>query len=130
MDVLLPPVMGSMLEWGDDEGKAPFRLYISGDTLVGDFLKEIPQRFPVIFVALLHLGGTRVLGVLVTMDAEEGIQAIHMVNPQEFIPIHYNDYPVFKSPLEDFMRAVEEAGLTHRVHYLKHGESYNFRIGQ
>jgi L-ascorbate metabolism protein UlaG (beta-lactamase superfamily) len=128
MDKLLPPVMGSMLEWSDGEEKVPFRLYISGDTLVGDFLKEIPKRFPDINLALLHLGGTRVLGVLVTMDAEQGIQAIHMVNPKEFIPIHYNDYPVFKSPLEDFMRAVEEAGLSHRVHYLRHGESFKFRI--
>ena len=44
------------------------------------------------------------------------------------IPIHYDDYDVFKSPLSDFHRAVEEAGLEERVHYLSRGETYTFRI--
>jgi L-ascorbate metabolism protein UlaG (beta-lactamase superfamily) len=129
MDLLLPPVMGSILEWGAVGGtQSSFRLYISGDTLVGEHLKEIPRRFPDVNLALLHLGGTRVLGALVTMDAEQGIQAIHMINPRKAIPIHYDDYPVFKSRLEDFMRAVIEAGLSDRVHYLDRGDIYDFRI--
>jgi L-ascorbate metabolism protein UlaG (beta-lactamase superfamily) len=128
MRAMLPPVVGSMLEWGSDGKESRFRLYISGDTLVHDDLKEIPKRYPDINLALLHLGGTRVLGVLVTMDAEQGIQAIHIINPKKAIPIHYNDYPVFKSSLEEFMRAVEKAGLTQRVHYLSHGDTYNFTM--
>ena len=44
------------------------------------------------------------------------------------IPIHYNDYDVFKSPLEDFKRAAEEAGLSEKIVYLAHGETYNFEI--
>jgi L-ascorbate metabolism protein UlaG (beta-lactamase superfamily) len=68
----LPPVMGSMLEFGGAEEEGRLRLYISGDTLIHDRLREIPQRFPEIDLALLHLGGTRVLGILVTMDAEHG----------------------------------------------------------
>ena len=47
------------------------------------------------------------MGVLLTMDAEQGIEAIRIINPREVIPIHYNDYEVFKSPLKDFKRAVE-----------------------
>jgi L-ascorbate metabolism protein UlaG (beta-lactamase superfamily) len=129
MNALLPSVMGSMLEWGRvGETQSSFRLYISGDTLVGDHLKEIPRRFPNVDLALLHLGGTKVLGALVTMDAQQGIQAIHIINPREAIPIHYDDYPVFKSPLEDFMRAVIEAGLTDRLHYLDRGDTFDFRI--
>jgi L-ascorbate metabolism protein UlaG (beta-lactamase superfamily) len=129
MNVLLPSVMGSMLEWGRvGETQSSFRLYISGDTLVGDHLKEIPKRFPNVDLALLHLGGTRVLGALVTMDAQQGIRAIHIINPRDVIPIHYDDYPVFKSPLEDFMRAVIEAGLTDRLHYLDRGDIFDFRV--
>ena len=37
-------------------------------------------------------------------------------------------YEVFKSPLEDFRRAVAEAGLADRVRYLSHGETYNFAL--
>jgi L-ascorbate metabolism protein UlaG (beta-lactamase superfamily) len=126
---VLPPVMGSMLEFGDaDEGGTRLRLYISGDTLVHNRLREIPQRYPEIDLALLHLGGTRVLGILVTMDAEQGVEALRIIDPRTAVPIHYNDYGVFKSPLEDFQRAVTEADLEDRVRYLAHGETYEFEV--
>src|SRR3954469_24779899 len=111
-EFFLPPVMGSMLEFGRaDGGRTPLRLYITGDTLVHDDLQEIPKRYPDIDLSIFHLGGTRIMGVLLTMDAEQGVEAIRIINPREVIPIHYNDYEVFKSPLEDFRKAVEEAGL-------------------
>lgn len=128
-EFFLPPVMGSMLEFGGaDAGRTSLRLYITGDTLVHDDLKEIPKRYPDIDLALFHLGGTRIMGVLLTMDAEQGVEAIRIVNPREVIPVHYNDYDVFKSPLEDFRRAVEEAGFAERVRYLSHGETYDFEV--
>ncbi|AFZ31819.1 hypothetical protein Glo7428_3335 [Gloeocapsa sp. PCC 7428] len=126
LSAVLPPVMGSMLEFQSKSDV--FRLYITGDTLVYDDLREIPQRYPDINLALLHLGGTKVFGILLTMDAKQGVQAIQIIAPQLSIPIHYNDYTVFKSPLEDFMHAVEDAGLSDRVRYLSHGETYNFHV--
>lgn len=125
---VLPPVMGSMLEFGTTEGGTRIRLYITGDTLIHDRLREIPRRYPEIDLALLHLGGTRVLGLLVTMDADQGVEAMRIVDPKTAIPIHYNDYTVFKSPLEDFKRAVAQAGLEDRVRYLAHGETYQFEV--
>ncbi|MDP8951812.1 MAG: MBL fold metallo-hydrolase [Actinomycetota bacterium] len=126
---VLPPVMGSMLEFGDaGEDEPRLRMYITGDTLIHDALKEIPQRYPEIDLALLHLGGTRVLGVLVTMDAKQGVEAIKMIDPKAAIPIHYNDYAVFKSSLDDFKEAVNEAGFEDRVHYLAHGETHEFEV--
>jgi len=83
--------------------------------VVHDQLREISERYPEIDLALLHLGGTRVLGILVTMNAEQGIQALRIVDPRIAVPIHYNDYGVFKSPLEDFEKAVTEASLEDRV---------------
>jgi L-ascorbate metabolism protein UlaG (beta-lactamase superfamily) len=128
VEKFLPPVMGSMLEFEPAEGRTALRLYITGDTLVFDDLHEIPKRYPEIDLALFHLGGTQILGVLLTMDAEQGVEAIRIVNPREVIPIHYNDYEVFKSPLEDFKRAVEAAGFADRVKYLSHGETYDFTV--
>ena len=126
----LPPVMGSMLEFrpGDTSPEEPplLRLYISGDTLVYDALEEIPERYPEIDLALLHLGGTRILGVLLTMDAAQGVEAVDLIDAETTIPIHYNDYEVFRSPLSNFKHAVEKAGLEDRVEYLEHGETYAF----
>ena len=124
----LPPVMGSMLEFGTPENETRLRLYISGDTLIHEHLKEIPRRYPEIDLALLHLGGTKGLGILVTMDARQGVEAMRLIEPRTAIPIHYNDYTVFKSPLEDFRRAIAEAGLEDRVHYLSHGDTYEFEV--
>ena len=125
VDLVLPDVMGSILEATTPAGRLP-RIYISGDTLVIDELREIPRRFPEIDLALLHLGGTRVLGILVSMDAEQGVEAMRIIDPALAIPIHYNDYDVFTSSLEDFQEAVRAAGLEERVHYLRHGETYTF----
>lgn len=127
-DLLLPEVMGSMLQFESRNGSRMLSLYISGDTLVFDQLREIPERYPDIDLGLFHLGGTRIMGILLTMDAEQGVEAVRIVNPREVIPIHYNDYEVFKSPLEDFRKAIEEAGLGDRVTYLSHGETYNFEV--
>jgi L-ascorbate metabolism protein UlaG (beta-lactamase superfamily) len=127
LGAVLPPVMGSMLEFGD--GSETFvRMYISGDTLVHDRLREIPRRFPDVDLALLHLGGTRVLGIFVTMDAKQGLEATRIIDARTTIPIHYNDYSRFESPLEDFQRAVEDAGLADRVRYLAHGETHEFEV--
>jgi L-ascorbate metabolism protein UlaG (beta-lactamase superfamily) len=121
----LPPVIGSLLEFGTGR---PFRLFISGDTLVHDEFRRIPERVRGIDLALLHLGGTRILGIYVTMDATQGVEALRILDPRTAIPIHYNDYAVFRSPLEDFQRAVRAAGLEERVHCLRHGETFRFRL--
>jgi len=129
VEKFLPPVMGSMLEFESGAaGRAALRLYITGDTLVFDDLKEIPRRYPDIDLGLYHLGGTTIMGILLTMDAEQGVEAVKIVNPRKVIPIHYNDYEVFKSPLEDFRAAAAEAGLAERMIYLSHGETYDFEV--
>jgi L-ascorbate metabolism protein UlaG (beta-lactamase superfamily) len=125
---VLPPVMGSMLEFAGAEGGVRLRIYITGDTLVYDRLKEIPERYPEIDLALLHLGGTRILGLLVTMDAKQGVEAMRIIDPRTAVPIHYNDYTVFKSPLEDFKEAIFKAGLEDMVKYLAHGDTYEFEV--
>jgi L-ascorbate metabolism protein UlaG (beta-lactamase superfamily) len=69
-----------------------------------------------------------VFGIWLTMDAKQGIEAIRIVAPRKAIPIHYNDYLVFKSPLEEFVEAVRAARLEERVDYIRHGETYTFNV--
>ncbi len=129
MQLVLPSVMGTMLDWRPADGLRPaMRLYITGDTLLRAQLREIPRRFPDIDLALLHLGGTRLFGVLLTMDARQGVEAIRWIQPKKAIPIHFDDYPVFKSPLADFQREVDAAGLADRVIYLERGMKHTFTV--
>ncbi len=126
VSTLMPDVMGSMLEFRSDSSGGEYRIYLSGDTIVFGDLAEIPSRYPNIDLALLHLGGTRIMGVLLTMDAEQGIEALRIVRPDLAMPIHYDDYDVFSSPLSDFQAAIEREGLAHKVRYLRRGETFEF----
>lgn len=113
---LLPPVMGSLLEFGDRAGEVHLVLYLTGDTLVFDGLREIARRYPDIHLAVLHLGGTKLPGgLLVTMDAEQGVDLLDIVRPRQALPVHYDDYPVFSSPLVDFLAEAERRGHGPRV---------------
>jgi L-ascorbate metabolism protein UlaG (beta-lactamase superfamily) len=71
-------------------------IYISGDTLLIDELKEIPERYKGkdIDLMLVHLGGTTIPSpsvplLMVTMDAKQGVQLMQLVQPDVTIPIHY-----------------------------------------
>jgi L-ascorbate metabolism protein UlaG (beta-lactamase superfamily) len=125
---LLPPVMGSMLEFGPITGPGVLRVYISGDTLLIQELSEIPERYPVIDAAVLHLGGTRLPGgLMVTMDARQGADLLELVDPGVAIPIHFDDYPLFKSPLTDFRAEVQRRGLIDRVRFVDRGDTVALR---
>ncbi|KAL9020790.1 MAG: hypothetical protein Q9185_001974 [Variospora sp. 1 TL-2023] len=72
------------------------RIYISGDTLLVDELKEIPKRYAGenIDLMLIHLGGTTIPSptvplLMVTMDAEQGLGLVKLIDPDLTIPIHY-----------------------------------------
>ncbi len=124
---LLPSTMGSLLQFSTTDGHC-FRLYITGDTLFVNELREIPRRYPAIDLALVHLGGTRLAGVLLTLDARQGLRLLRLIQPATAIPIHYNDYPVFRSPLSDFQRLAERARWRDRIAYLEHGETHVFDV--
>ncbi|KAL8741229.1 MAG: hypothetical protein Q9184_008411, partial [Pyrenodesmia sp. 2 TL-2023] len=132
----VPPTNGWMLElgYGGDE-EEDFSIYISGDTLLVNDLKEIPKRYAGqnIDLMLIHLGGTTIPSpsvplLMVTMDAEQGLGLVKLIDPDLTIPIHYDDYDVFLSPLEDFKKKMEEAGLQDKVVYLDRKDRYKFRV--
>jgi L-ascorbate metabolism protein UlaG (beta-lactamase superfamily) len=125
LQAVLPPVMGSILEFNVPQ-HSPMRLYITGDTLLFDRLEEIPRRFPDIDLCLIHLGGTRIAGVLLTMDAEQGVRALQLVRPRTAVPIHHDDYPVFRSPLEDFRRRAAAEPLDTEIRYVERGATLRF----
>ncbi|KAF1971194.1 Metallo-hydrolase/oxidoreductase [Bimuria novae-zelandiae CBS 107.79] len=137
----VPPTNGWMIELGYSSGPEQFdngyRIYISGDTLMIDELKEIPERYKdqSIDLMLIHLGGTTIPGpsmplLMVTMDAKQGVHLMQLIKPDLTIPIHYDDYDVFMSPLDDFRKAVVEAGLSDKVLYLDRKDQFKFNVRQ
>src|SRR5215469_2701773 len=122
---MLMPVNGHMLEFSHADQEL-YRLYITGDTMPHDQLSEIPRAYPDIDLGLFHTGGTTLFVTVVTMTGEQAVRAVELVRPRTAIPIHYNDYSVFMSGLDDFRQAASTSSADTTFRYLAHGETYAF----
>ncbi|GHF60700.1 L-ascorbate metabolism protein UlaG (beta-lactamase superfamily) [Amycolatopsis bartoniae] len=121
---VLPPVMGSIWTYTAAPGADPLRIYVSGDTVVHDELRQIRERSQDIDLAIVHLGGTRVLGVLVTMDDRQGVDLLELLRPAHAVPVHFDDYGNFHSPLSNFLQTVADRKPATAVRTLNRGESF------
>jgi L-ascorbate metabolism protein UlaG (beta-lactamase superfamily) len=120
---LLPPVMGSVVEHFDASG-ASQSFYITGDTMLINDLAEIARRYPNLDAMIVHIGGTTLPGgFIVTMTGEMGVECLRRMSPRVAVPVHFDDYGVFKSGLDDFRRAANAAGLAVDVRYVDRGQS-------
>lgn len=75
-------------------------------------------------------GGTRLpagnrlpFGVTVTMDGVEGADLVERLGLPKAIPVHFDDYGVFASPLSDFVEEMSRRGLGERAIQLERGAS-------
>lgn len=123
---LLPPVMGSVIEL-EQPVAASLRIYVTGDTLYRPWLQEVVERCGPIDAMVIHLGGTRALGLLVTMDAEQGGDLVELIRPALTVPVHYDDYTVFRSPLADFETAWRRRDLPGMLRTVGRGETVSLR---
>ncbi|SNS84689.1 L-ascorbate metabolism protein UlaG, beta-lactamase superfamily [Geodermatophilus pulveris] len=123
---LLPPVMGSVLELVRDGGVA-WRGYISGDTVFKPWLGEVLQRCGPLDVVIPHLGGTKALGFTVTMDGRQGADLVELLKPPVTVPVHYDDYDRFASPLGDFVREVAARRAPGEIRAITRGETISLR---
>ena len=88
-------VVGFALRW---EGQQHGVLWISGDTVLYDGVREVPERLSV-GTAILHLGGVRfpISGPLhYTMTAKDAVQLTRLAQPHTAIPIHYEGWKHFR----------------------------------
>ena len=74
-----------------------------------------------------HLGGTRALGITVTMDARQGADLVQLLKPPVTVPIHFDDYDRFKSPLADFASEVARRQLPGELRTVHRGDTISLR---
>ena len=104
-------VIGFALKW---EGQEHGVLWISGDTVMYDGVKQVADRLE-IDTAILHLGGVRfpVTGpVHYTMTAAEAIELGGLIKARTVIPLHYEGWKHFRQGRDaiekEFARAPAE----------------------
>jgi L-ascorbate metabolism protein UlaG (beta-lactamase superfamily) len=115
-------VIGFALSW---EGQQHGVLWISGDTVLYEGVREVPRRLDV-GTALVHLGGVRfpVSGPLrYTMTAHEMIDLAGALRPRTLIPIHYEGWKHFREGRDAIERELADAPaeITERVRWLELG---------
>ena len=105
---LVGDVIGFALRW---EGQALGSLWISGDTVLYDGVREVAERLRV-GTALLHLGGVRfpISGpVRYTMTAKEAVELCDIVQRRTAIPIHYEGWKHFREGRDAIERELAKA---------------------
>jgi L-ascorbate metabolism protein UlaG (beta-lactamase superfamily) len=88
-------VVGFALRW---DGQEHGVLWISGDTVLYDGVREVADRLQV-GTALLHLGGVRfpISGPLhYTLTAAQAVELGGLIRPHTVIPIHYEGWKHFR----------------------------------
>jgi L-ascorbate metabolism protein UlaG (beta-lactamase superfamily) len=118
---------GFVLEWPGQEKGA---LYISGDSVWFNGIREIAKRFR-IGAAILHIGKAGFLStgpIWFTFSAKEAIQVAKALNPQTIIPIHYEGWKHFREPRAQAEKEFLAAGIQDKVHWLPLGKPMDMEI--
>jgi L-ascorbate metabolism protein UlaG (beta-lactamase superfamily) len=120
---LVGDVIGFGLRW---DGQEHGVVWISGDTVLYDGVREVPSKLRV-GTAILHLGGVQfpISGPLrYTMTAADAVEVCGLAKPHTAIPIHYEGWKHFRQGRDaieaGFARAPED--IRSRVQWLPIGE--------
>ena len=114
-------VIGFALRWPGQERGA---LWISGDTVLYDGVREVARRVDV-GTAVVHIGGVqfpRVSGPLhYTMTAEHAAELCAEIDPHTIVPIHAEGWKHFRQDRAAAERALAASPLADRVRWLEPG---------
>jgi len=125
--IIVGETTGFILEWAGQKHGA---LYISGDTVWFNGLREIGQRFKV-GTAILHIGAARfpIMGpIRFTPNAKEVIKISRALKPQTVIPIHYEGWKYFKETGADARQVFEASGIQEKIRRLPLGKPVNVEM--
>lgn len=107
------PAIGFALTREDRVGA----VYVSGDTVWYDGVREVSERFDV-RLALLFCGRARVSAAGdndLTMSADDAVQAAQAFARAVIVPLHYEGWEHFTQSRADLERAFAKAGLSRRL---------------
>jgi L-ascorbate metabolism protein UlaG (beta-lactamase superfamily) len=111
---LVGDVIGFALAW---DGQRDGQVWLSGDTVLFDGVREVARRLTV-DVAVLDLGGVRfpITGPLrYTMTAAEAVELCALLTPRVIVPIHYEGWRHFREGRGAIERTFAEAPATVRA---------------
>ena len=126
---LVGDVIGFALRW---DGQQHGSVWISGDTVLYDGLREVPERVSV-GTAILHLGGVRfpISGPFrYTMTAKDAVEIARLTEPKTAVPIHYEGWKHFREGRDEVERelAAAPADVRERFRWVPIGEPVELEV--
>ena len=115
-------VVGFALQWADD----PAVVWLSGDTVLYDGVREVATRLQV-DVAVLHLGSVRfgLTGPLrYSMSGRDALELVELVRPRVAVPVHFEGWSHFSEQEEALHDVLDDApaDVRSRLRWLPRGE--------
>lgn len=115
-------VVGFALQWADD----PAVVWISGDTVLYDGVREVAARLEV-DVAVLHLGSVRfgLTGPLrYSMSGRDALELVELIGPRVAVPVHFEGWSHFSEQEEALHGVLDaaDADVPARLRWLTRGE--------
>jgi L-ascorbate metabolism protein UlaG (beta-lactamase superfamily) len=115
------PVVGFILSDNSSEKV----IYLSGDTVWYDGVKEISERYD-ISVAVLYMGAACVPEVgpdHLTFTGDEGVEFANASPKAKIVPVHYEGWAHFAESREEINAAFAAGGIANRLVWLEPGVS-------
>jgi L-ascorbate metabolism protein UlaG (beta-lactamase superfamily) len=121
-------VVGFALAW---EGQQHGAVWISGDTVLYDGVREVADRLDV-GTAIVHLGSVRfpITGPLkYTMTARDAAQLCERIDPTTVIPVHYEGWSHFRQGRTEAAREFDAVpDVARRVRWAPIGEPIHVTV--
>jgi L-ascorbate metabolism protein UlaG (beta-lactamase superfamily) len=127
--LLVGDVIGFALAWAGQERGV---LWVSGDTVLFDGVRQVADRLPV-DTALLHLGGVRfpVTGPLhYSLTAKQAVELVGLVRPRTVVPVHYEGWKHFRQGRDSVERELDDArpDIRERFRWLPIGTTVDLAV--
>jgi L-ascorbate metabolism protein UlaG (beta-lactamase superfamily) len=126
------PVVGDVVGFALRHGDRAGALWISGDTVLYDGVRQVADLVPV-DVAILHLGGVRfpVTGpVRYSMTGADAVSLCEQLQPRVVVPVHYEGWQHFRegraAAEREFSRA--PAAVARSVQWLPLGGAHTISL--
>jgi L-ascorbate metabolism protein UlaG (beta-lactamase superfamily) len=119
------PIVGDVIGFAIRRpGQQDGALWISGDTVLYDGVREVARRIDV-DTAVVHLGGVQfwwLSGPLhYTMTAEQAVELCTLLDPGTIVPIHVEGWRHFRQGRAEAERVLADSPLAGRVRWLEPG---------
>lgn len=103
-------------------GKEPFEIYLTGDTVFYEGVKEVAKRFNPKYVFIFAGAAKPPISINLTMDTNDAIDTAFTFPGATIIPVHYEGWSHYSETGEMILQSFTAFGINDRLSILEAGK--------